>query len=90
MPDSGTKDPEYKRPTVRAGTQDPFKKDEADQAAERAKGEAKRSADAPSGGRRLRGSGSGGAGKERTTDLGSSAFKGYDYRVARQIDEESK
>lgn len=90
MPDSGTKPPDAQRNTVRAGTQDPFKKDAADQASERAKGEAKRPADAPSGGRRLRGdSGSGGSGGGRAYE-GTSTFKDYQYRQANKIDEESK
>lgn len=53
MPDSSTLPPGVTRNVVRAGTQDPFKKDASDQASERAKGEAKRPAVAPPGGRRL-------------------------------------
>ena len=53
MADSPTVPPGVTRNVVRAGTQDPFKKDAADQAAERSKGEAKREASAPPGGRRI-------------------------------------
>ena len=53
MPDNSVSPPDAPRNTVRAGTQDPFKKDDADQLASRQKGEAKREASAPPGGRRL-------------------------------------
>lgn len=55
MGDSDVQAPGFKRNVARAGTQDPFKKDAADLASERAKGEAKREASAPPGGRRVKG-----------------------------------
>lgn len=54
MGDRDVQAPGFVRNTPRAGTVDPFKKDAADQVSERAKGEAKREATAPPGGRRVK------------------------------------